>query len=224
MWRETVLVPRELGDFTSAPGNSSDIITIESPILITAFMIVPPGPGAREISFAPNAFLYQSIAWPAPWMAKYGVTVRSPAGIALAPSDAFRLVALPRFAFRTMNTPRVGNGVCVLSLAGGGGRNAPLGRTGYRTAFRIKTELPSGPTRGKPSRSNIPTVPNHIDCDPPFVETTGCASTVPPPCLRIDARAARRAATATPCLRWSLSTTKQAILHRGPSSLRSSLR
>src|SRR3989442_11640737 len=119
MWRDTVLVPRELGDFTSAPGNSSDIITIESPILITAFMIVPPGPGAREISFAPKAFLYQSIAWPAPLMARYGVTVRSPAGIAVTRAGAFRAVALPRFVFRAMDTPRGGNEGGILSLAMG---------------------------------------------------------------------------------------------------------
>src|SRR6059036_3578641 len=102
MCRDTVLVPRVVGDFTSAPGNSSDIITIESPILIAAFMIVPPGPGARETSFAPKAFLYQSIAGPAPWIARYGVTVRNPGGIGDAVAVDFRAVTLPRFAFRAM--------------------------------------------------------------------------------------------------------------------------
>src|SRR5437867_4403263 len=160
MWRDTVLVPNELGDFTSAPGNSSDIITIESPILITAFMIVPPGPGAREISFAPNAFLYQSIAWPAPWMARYGVTVRSPGGIALAPADAFRFVAVPRFAFRAMNFPRVGNGVGVLSLAAGGGRNGPASRVGLPDGLPHQhggAERAESPARaGRPFDTFIP--------------------------------------------------------------------
>src|SRR5205809_2638285 len=141
MWRDTVLVPNELGDFTSAPGNSSDIITIESPILITAFMIVPPGPGAREISFAPNAFLYQSIAWPAPWMARYGVTVRRPAGIPLEPVDAFRVVALFRFTFRAMehspSRERLGR------LKPRGGRWAKRLRGRNRRTSRPSESIPS---------------------------------------------------------------------------------
>src|SRR2546422_340606 len=55
--RLNVVPPAELGDFVSLPGNSSDIITSESPILIIACISVPSGIPWRVISFAPNAFL-----------------------------------------------------------------------------------------------------------------------------------------------------------------------
>ena len=56
-------------------------MTIESPILIWAFIITPPGAESRRSSFAPSAFLYQSIAAAAPLTVRYGVTVRNPGGI-----------------------------------------------------------------------------------------------------------------------------------------------
>ena len=59
----------------------SDSITIESPILMRAFMIFPSGMASRASSFAPKAFLYQSIAAAAPLIARYGVMVRNPGGI-----------------------------------------------------------------------------------------------------------------------------------------------
>ena len=55
--RLKVVPPAELGDFVSLPGNSSDIITSESPIRIIACISVPSGIPWRLISFAPNAFL-----------------------------------------------------------------------------------------------------------------------------------------------------------------------
>src|SRR5260370_20445485 len=80
-WRVTGLVPRESGACALPPGNTSDIIKIESPILILACIRFPSGTGCRASSFAPKAFLYQSIAAAAPLIARYGVMVRNPGGI-----------------------------------------------------------------------------------------------------------------------------------------------
>ena len=57
MCRFTVVVPAITGELESPPENASDIITMESPILIVACIRVPSGIGDRSISFAPNAFL-----------------------------------------------------------------------------------------------------------------------------------------------------------------------
>ena len=54
---------------------------MESPILMRAFIIFPSGMVSRASSFAPKAFLYQSIAAPAPLIVRYGVTVWNPAGM-----------------------------------------------------------------------------------------------------------------------------------------------
>src|SRR5467141_3948347 len=80
MWSVTGLLPRTSGDCVP-PGKVSDSITIESPILMRACMSLPSGTACRASSFAPNAFLYQSIAAAAPLIARYGVTVRNPGGI-----------------------------------------------------------------------------------------------------------------------------------------------
>jgi len=54
---------------------------MESPILMRAFMIFPSGMASRASSFAPKAFLYQSMAGAAPLIVRYGVTVWNPGGI-----------------------------------------------------------------------------------------------------------------------------------------------
>src|SRR6266566_7783 len=61
----------------------------------------------------------------------------------------------------------------------------------------------------------MPRVPNHRHSGTAaiFSDTTGNASTVPPPCLRIDASAACSANFATPFPRWPFATKKQVILH-----------
>src|SRR3989442_14636929 len=81
MWSVTGLLPSMSGDLGPPPGNVSDSITIESPILMRAFMIFPSGMASRASSFAPKAFLYQSIAAAAPLIARYGVMVRNPGGM-----------------------------------------------------------------------------------------------------------------------------------------------
>src|SRR4029077_13384712 len=77
----TGLLPSISGDWGPPPGKVSDSITIESPILIRAFMIFPSGMASRANSFALNAFLYQSMAAAAPLIVRYGVTVWNPGGI-----------------------------------------------------------------------------------------------------------------------------------------------
>src|SRR6266851_6925280 len=76
----TGLLPRVSGDCVP-PGNASDSITIESPILMRACMSFPSGTAWRASSLALNAFLYQSMAAAAPLIARYGVMVRNPGGI-----------------------------------------------------------------------------------------------------------------------------------------------
>ena len=44
-------------------------------------MSFPSGTACRESSFAPKAFLYQSMAAAAPLIARYGVTDRNPGGM-----------------------------------------------------------------------------------------------------------------------------------------------
>jgi len=44
-------------------------------------MSFPSGTAWRASSFAPKAFLYQSMAAAAPLIARYGVTVRNPGGM-----------------------------------------------------------------------------------------------------------------------------------------------
>src|SRR5206468_3829761 len=53
----------------------------ESPMRISACMILPSGPTARATSSAPRAFLYQSIAFAALSSISCGVTVWCPSGI-----------------------------------------------------------------------------------------------------------------------------------------------
>src|SRR5437667_10016506 len=77
MWSVTGLLPRASGDCVP-PGKVSDSITIESPIRIRACISFPSGTAWRASSFAPKAFLYQSIAAHAPLMARSGVTYRNP--------------------------------------------------------------------------------------------------------------------------------------------------
>src|SRR3989475_10097764 len=55
--RFTVVDPADVGDFESPPGNSSDIMMMESPILIVACINVPSGIGDRSTSLAPKALL-----------------------------------------------------------------------------------------------------------------------------------------------------------------------
>src|SRR5438132_1453103 len=86
-----------------------------------------------------------------------------------------------------------------------------------RTVFRIRSPLvPSGATGANPSLRNMPEVPNqlHSGTAAIFSETTGKASTIPPPCFLIDSRAACSAVLATPLPRWSRSTKKHVILHK----------
>src|SRR5438552_13359208 len=80
MWSVTGLLPRASGDCVP-PGKVSDSITIESPIRIRACISFPSGTAWRASSFAPKAFLYQSIAADAPLMARYGGTDRNPGGM-----------------------------------------------------------------------------------------------------------------------------------------------
>src|SRR6266704_3188845 len=80
MWSVTGLLPRASGDCVP-PGKVSDSITIESPIRMRACMSFPSGTACRESSFAPKAFLYQSMAAAAPLIARYGVTDRNPGGM-----------------------------------------------------------------------------------------------------------------------------------------------
>src|SRR6266702_1264283 len=61
----------------------------------------------------------------------------------------------------------------------------------------------------KPSLSNMATVPNHRDHDPPSLEVSGYPSTIPPPCFWIESSAAFNATFATPFFLKSLSTKKQ---------------
>src|SRR6266567_6747400 len=103
MWSVTGLLPRASGD-CAPPGKVSDSITIESPILIRACMSFPSGTACRASSFAPKAFLYQSIAAAAPLIARYGVTVRNPGGI-----DAFLdLAGFFAFTFFDLDLGMVG--------------------------------------------------------------------------------------------------------------------
>ncbi len=60
----------------------------------------------------------------------------------------------------------------------------------------------------KPSLSNMATVPNQRAHDPPCLEVGGYASTIPPPCFRIEFNAAFNATPATPFFLKSLSTKK----------------
>src|SRR2546423_4922060 len=86
-----------------------------------------------------------------------------------------------------------------------------------RTVFRIRSPLvPSVPTVANPSLRTSPEVPNqlHSGTAAIFSETTGKASTIPPPCFLIDSRAACSAILATPLPRWSRSTKKHVILHK----------
>ncbi len=62
---------------------SSEIITIESPILSRACTTWPLGVVSFWSTCGPNTFLYQSIALPAPGTERYGVTVRMSLGFAL---------------------------------------------------------------------------------------------------------------------------------------------
>src|SRR5712664_4475068 len=80
MWSVTGLFPRASGDCVP-PGNVSDSITIESPILMRACMSLPSETAWRASSLALKAFLYQSMAAAAPLVARYGVMVRNPGGI-----------------------------------------------------------------------------------------------------------------------------------------------
>src|SRR5437899_9865268 len=80
MWSVTGLLPRTSGDCVP-PGKVSDSITIESPIRMRACMSFPSGTACRASSFAPKAFLYQSIAAATPLIARYGVTVRNHGGM-----------------------------------------------------------------------------------------------------------------------------------------------
>src|SRR6266852_6248031 len=66
----------------------------ESPILISACMILPSGPTARESSSAPSAFLYHAIASLAGLTTKLGVMVRSPSGM-----GRFALAMIPSLLF-----------------------------------------------------------------------------------------------------------------------------
>jgi hypothetical protein len=95
-------LPRVSGDCVP-PGNVSDSITIESPILMRACMSFPSGTACRASSFAPKAFLYQSIAAAAPLIARYGVTVRNPGGI-----GAFLDLGFFAFAFFDLDLGMIG--------------------------------------------------------------------------------------------------------------------
>ncbi len=53
---EPVAPPRETGPSWPQSGNSSESISIESPIFTSPCITVPPGPGIRTTSTAPNAF------------------------------------------------------------------------------------------------------------------------------------------------------------------------
>src|SRR6266571_1408153 len=81
MCRVVVVLPRLVGDCVSPPGNTSLIMTMESPIRIRPWISFPSGVGSRSSSLAPKAFLYQSNAFAAPSIDKYGVTVPKPFGI-----------------------------------------------------------------------------------------------------------------------------------------------
>src|SRR5207245_213949 len=101
MCRFAVVAPADVGDFESPPGNSSDIMIIESPIWIIACIRGPSGIGWRDTSFA-------AIAFAAPPITRYGVTVCMPRGTAFTRAVAVRFLAvacfrLPaRFAFRAI--------------------------------------------------------------------------------------------------------------------------
>ena len=60
----------------------------------------------------------------------------------------------------------------------------------------------------KPSLSNMVTVPNQRDHDPPSLDVGGYASTSPPPCFLIESKAVLKATPATPFFLKSLSTKK----------------
>src|SRR2546423_1643907 len=66
------------------PSKTSARKTTESPIEMAACMSLPPGTGWREMTVAPKAVPYHLMAFSAPSMDKYGVTVRgtTPAGAA----------------------------------------------------------------------------------------------------------------------------------------------
>src|SRR2546422_5017617 len=89
MWSVTGVLPSSNGSLCVPPGKTSDIITIESPISTRPCISLPSGMTCLSLtnSFAPNAFLYHSIASAAPLIAKYGVTLRNPSGIGLGRFD-----------------------------------------------------------------------------------------------------------------------------------------
>lgn len=73
MCRVTVLVPSVVGDLTSEPENSSESMTIQSPILICTLSILQSDNVFRLSSFALKAFLQKSIASAARVITRYGV-------------------------------------------------------------------------------------------------------------------------------------------------------
>src|SRR5882724_8788374 len=56
-------------------------MSMESPILTVACISLPPGPGARCTSVAPNAFVRKSMYLAAPLTDRCGVKVWKPGGI-----------------------------------------------------------------------------------------------------------------------------------------------
>ncbi len=71
----------------------------ESPMRISACMIFPSGPTAREISSAPSAFLYHSSASTARSSVSCGVTVWWPSGTACLAFDMSNLLHQTSLAF-----------------------------------------------------------------------------------------------------------------------------
>src|SRR5438105_15933079 len=76
-----------IGQFPSAIGGEPNSgkwslnMSIESPILTVACINLPPGPGARLISVAPNALVRKSMYLAAPFTDRCGVNERKPGGI-----------------------------------------------------------------------------------------------------------------------------------------------
>ena len=76
--------------------------------------------------------------------------------------------------------------------------------------------MPSGATATNPSLRNMLGVPNHRHSGTAAIlaETTGYASTMPPPRRLIDCSADRNANFATPRPRYARSTKKHVMRHR----------
>ena len=80
----TVLLPSEVGEAVF-PGNSSDIIRIESPIFSLACRIFPSGNVSTPSFFAPNASCKNQSPRLLPFIIRYGVTVPKPLGMRACP-------------------------------------------------------------------------------------------------------------------------------------------